>query len=282
MTLEPAALVLVLVSALMHAGWNLIAKLGADRLVAMAVMKVPNMLAALLVVAFVGVPARESWPFLIASAGVNSMYFLFLIRAYRGDLSLAYPVARGVAPLLVLLLSALTLHEMPTRTGVAGVLLISAAVLTLAMRRDGSRLHYETLLWAGGVGLTIALYTVIDGLGGRRSGNVFGYVAILNVLTGVVVCGTAYARRDRALIAAGLRAYWRRGLAGGALMLFAYTIVVYALTIAPMAQIAALRESSVIFAAILGVIVLREPFGRRRIAGSIILVAGIALLALGR
>jgi len=281
-TLDPVALVLVLMSALMHAGWNLIAKLGNDRLVAMAVMKFPNMVAALLVVAFVGVPARESWPFLAASVGVNCMYFLFLIRAYRGDLSVAYPVARGVAPLLVLLLSALSAHEVPTLMGLTGVLLVSAAVLTLAMRRDGSRLHYETLLWAAGVGLTIALYTVIDGFGGRRSGNVFGYVAILNFLTGVVLCGTAYARRGHALMGAGLRAYWRQGLAGGILMLFAYTIVVYALTIAPMAEIAALRESSIIFAAILAVVLLREPFGRRRIAASIILAAGIALLALGR
>ena len=170
MTLEPLALILVLVSALMHAGWNLIAKIGDDRLVAMAVMKVPNTLVALLVLVFAGVPARESWPFLLASAGVNCLYFFFLIKAYRGDLSLAYPVARGVAPLLVLVLSMLAAREMPTPTGVAGVLLISAAVLALAGRSDGSRLHYETLLWAGGVGLTIALYTVIDGLGGRRSG----------------------------------------------------------------------------------------------------------------
>jgi len=282
MTLEPLAIILVLVSALMHAGWNLIAKIGGDRLVAMAVMKVPNTLVALLVLIVAGVPARESWPFLLASAGVNCVYFFFLIKAYRGDLSLAYPVARGVAPLLVLVLSMLAAHEMPTPSGVAGVLLISSAVLALAVRRDGSRLHYETLLWAGGVGLTIALYTVIDGLGGRRAGNVIGYVAILNILTGVFVCGTAYARRGHALIATGLRTYWRQGLLGGTLMLFAYMIVVYALTIAPMAQIAALRESSVIFAAILGVIVLREPFGTRRIVASIILAVGIALLALGR
>jgi drug/metabolite transporter (DMT)-like permease len=258
------------------------AKAGDDRLVAMAVMKMPNLVAALVVVAIVGMPARESWPFLLASTGVNCLYFLFLIRAYRGDLSLAYPVARGVAPLLVLLLSAVSAREMPTPVGAAGVLLISAAVMTLAMRRGGSRLHDETLLWAGAVAAMIALYTVIDALGGRRSGNVFAYVAILNVLTGVAVCGTAYAKRGRAQVAAGLRAHWRRGLAGGVLMLLAYTIVVYALTIAPMAQIAALRESSVVFAAVLGVLVLREPFGRRRVVASVILATGVALLALGR
>jgi drug/metabolite transporter (DMT)-like permease len=96
------------------------------------------------------------------------------------------------------------------------------------------------------------------------------------------VCATAYARRGPARILAGLRVHWLRGLAGGVLMLLAYTIVVYALTIAPMAQIAALRESSVVFAAGMGVLVLREPFGRRRIAASVILATGVALLAFGR
>ena len=281
MTLEPLPLVLVLVSALMHAGWNLIGKLGSDRLVAMALMKAPNMLLALGVLACAGMPARESWPYLLASSGVNCLYFYFLIRAYRGDLSLAYPVARGLAPLFVLVLSAITAREVPTATGLAGVLLISSAVFALAMRTGASRQHYATIVWAVGVGLSIAVYTVIDGLGGRLSGNAIGYVAVLNVLTGIAVCGTAVARRGTVL-ASALRDHWRNGLLGGALMLFAYMIVVHALTLAPMAQIAALRESSVIFAAILGVIFLREPFGARRIVAATVVAAGIAMLALGR
>lgn len=281
MTLEPLPLVLVLAAAVMHAGWNLIAKLGSDRLVAMAVIKAPNMLLSLAILAFVGLPAPESWPYLLASWGVNSLYFYFLIKAYHGDLSLAYPVARGVAPLFVLMLSALVAGEVPTPTGFAGVVLISIAILALAARRNATRQHYATLLWAGGVGLTIAFYTVIDGLGARRSGNSIGYVAVLNILTAIVVCGTAVATRGPRVLAAALRSHWKNGLLGGTLMLLAYMIVVYALTLAPMAQIAALRESSVIFAAILGVIFLREPFGARRIAASAFVAAGIVLLALG-
>jgi len=281
MTLEPLPLLLVLVSALMHAGWNLIAKLGSDRLIAMALMKAPNMLVALAVLAFAGLPAPESWPLLLASSGVNCLYFYFLINAYHaGDLSLAYPVARGLAPLFVLALSAIVAREIPSLAGFAGVVLISTAIFALAARRGATREHYATLLWASGVGLTIALYTVIDGLGGRSSGNVVGYVACLNILTGIAVCGAAIAKRGRAAVSA-LRGNWKNGLLGGTLMLFAYMIVVYALTLAPMAQIAALRESSVIFAAILGVIFLRERFGARRIVASAVVATGIAILAIG-
>lgn len=281
MTLDPLALGLVLVSALMHAGWNLIAKLGADRLVAMALMKAPNMAVALVVLAWVGLPAPESLPYVFASFAVNCLYFYFLINAYRaGDLSLAYPVSRGLAPLLVLALSALAAGEVPGLPGFLGVMLISVGIFALAARRQATPQHYATLSWAGGVGATIAAYTVVDGLGGRLSGNVVGYVAVLNILTGTAVCGTALARRGRAFGGA-LREHWRNGLAGGTLMLGAYMIVVYAMTLAPMAQVAALRESSVVFAALLGVVFLHEPFGARRIAASIVVVAGIALLALG-
>jgi drug/metabolite transporter (DMT)-like permease len=273
---------LVLVSALMHAGWNLIAKRGTDRLLALAAMKAPNMLVALAVLLVAGLPAAGSWPFLLGSWVVNCLYFYFLLNAYRGDLSLAYPVARGVAPLLVLLLSAVAAGEVPGPGGIVGVALVSLAIFVLAARGHITRLHRETLGWAAGVGLTIAVYTVIDGLGARRADNAIGYVAALNVLTGIVMCGTAWLRRGGAAVVAGVRAEWKHGLVGGALMLFAYMIVVYAMTIAPMAQVAAVRESSVIFAAVLGVLVLREPFGARRIVASTILALGVGLLALGR
>ena len=280
-TLEPLAFGLVLVSALMHAGWNLIAKLGSDRLVAMALMKAPNMVVSATALAIVGLPAGPSWPYVLASASVNCLYFYFLINAYRvGDLSLAYPVSRGLAPLMVLALSAVAASELPTLQGVLGVALISAGIVTVAARRGATRKHYATLLWAGGVAVTIAVYTVIDGLGGRLSGNAVGYVAVLNILTGIAVCGTAVVRRGQVLGTA-LRQHWRNGLAGGTLMLGAYMIVVHAMTLAPMAQVAALRETSVIFAALLGVIFLREPFGARRVVSSAVVAVGIALLALG-
>ena len=272
----------MLVSALMHAGWNLLAKRGHDGLVAMALIKAPNIAISAAVLLFAGLPASVSWPWLAASTAVNCLYFYFLINAYRvGDLSLAYPVSRGTAPLLVLLLSLGLAGEVPSAAAAVGIGFICAGILALAARRGATRQHHLTLLWAGGVGLCIATYTVVDGIGARHSGNPIAYVAVLNIFTGIGICAVAAWRRGPAL-ALALRKDWLNGVMGGAMMLGAYTIVVYALTKAPMAQVAALRESSVIFAAILGAIFLREPFGGRRIAASVAVAIGIAVLALGR
>ncbi len=271
----------MLLAALMHAGWNAIAKIGRDGLTTMAIMKAPNMLVALAVLAVAGLPSLDCLPYLLASIAANSAYFFLLIRAYRfGDLSLAYPVARGLAPMLVIPIAIVTASEVPSTAGLAGVLVISLGLLALGIQRSGSRQHWQALRFAASVGLMIAIYTVLDGLGARASGNPVGYVAILNIGTGIIVVGTA-ARLRGAAFARALRRDWHRGLLGGTLMLAGYTIVVYALTLAPMALIAALRESSVVFAAIIGTFLLREPFGPKRILASAAVVAGIALLALG-
>jgi drug/metabolite transporter (DMT)-like permease len=280
--LDPLPLLLVLVSALMHAGWNLIAKLGSDRLVAMALIKAPNLVMAVALLLLVPLPAPASWPFLALSIGVNCLYFYFLINAYRsGDLSLAYPVARGVGPILVLAFAALAAGESPSGSAIAGVLVICGSIFALGLERGATRAHYETILWAAGVGFCIAIYTVCDGLGGRRSGSPVGYVAALNIGTGIAVCGVTLALRGNAL-KEGLRKNWRNGTLGGVMMLASYGIVVYAMTLAPLAYVAALRESSVVFAAILGAIFLREPFGAKRIVAAAGVCCGISILVLGR
>jgi len=266
----------------MHAGWNLMAKRGHDGLVSMALIKAPNIAISAAVLLFTGLPAAPSWPWLAASVAVNGLYFYFLINAYRvGDLSLAYPVSRGLAPLLVLVLSLLVAREVPSAAAAVAIGLICTGIFVLAARRKATRQHQATLAWAAGVGLCIATYTLTDGIGARAAGTAIGYVALLNIFTGVLVCGTAAWRRGPAF-AQALRKDWLNGLIGGAMMLGAYTIVVHALTRAPMAQVAALRESSVVFAAILGAIFLHEPFGGRRVAASVVVAAGIALLALGK
>lgn len=282
MTLEPLPFALVLVSALMHAGWNLIAKRGRDGLVAMAVIKVPNLAMALTLVAMLGLPARESWPYLGASAAVNCLYFYCLIKAYQaGDLGVAYPVSRGLAPLLVLVLSLAWAREMPTALAVAGVCVICVGIVALAHQRDATKRHLDTLLWAGGVSACIAVYTVTDGIGARLSGNAITYVAVLNILTAIVLLSVTLSTRRAALVEA-LRTDWKSSIFGGAMMLGAYMIAVYAMTLAPMATVAALRECSVIFAAVLGTMFLKEPFGGRRIAASVAVAAGIAMLVVAR
>jgi drug/metabolite transporter (DMT)-like permease len=282
MTLDPLAFSLVLLSALLHAGWNTIAKRAHDGLVAMALIKVPNMAISLTVIAIVGLPTAPAWPYILGSTVVNILYFYFLINAYRvGDLSVAYPVARGVAPLLVMVLSFVLLREVPTAGAIVGVLVICFGIFLIGSQRRATREHYHAMLWALGVGLCIAIYTIIDGAGARAGGNPIGYVAMLNVFTGIAVCGTALVRRKAALSAA-LRTDWLNGLIGGTMMLASYTLVVYALTIAPMAPVAALRETSVVFAAVIGAVMLKEPFGRRRVAAAVAVAMGIGILvALG-
>ncbi len=267
---------------MMHAGWNLMAKRGRDGLVAMALIKLPNMALSILVLLVVGLPGRESWAHLLASTAMNCLYFYFLLNAYRaGDLSLAYPVARGLAPLLVLALSATLAAEVPSAVALAGVLVTSAGIFALAGKSRANSKDFETVAWASGVALCISVYTILDGMGARLSGNPVGYVAVLNIFTGIAVCGTAAWKRAGALRDA-VRSDWKNGILDGALMLSSYTIVVYAMTLAPMAQVAALRESSVVFAAILGAVFLREPFGAKRIAASVVVACGIALLAFAR
>lgn len=281
MTLDWLPLVLVLMAALMHAGWNAIAKLGNDALIAMAIIKAPSVLIAATVLAFVDLPDIDCWPYLLGSTIVSSFYFYFLINAYRtGDLSIAYPVSRSIAPLLVMGISIFAAGEVPSVGGFVGVTIISCAILAIGVQRGASRRHYQTLLWAVGVGITIAIYTVLDGLGARVSGSPVAYVAILNICAGVLLCSAAAWARGFALVRA-FRRDWRRGLLGGTMLLAAYTIVVYAFTLAPMAQVAALRESSVIFASIIGTLFLHEPFGLKRVAASVAVAAGIFILALG-
>ena len=254
------------------------AKRGHDGLVSMALIKFPNIFIALAIIAAVGLPAQGSWPFIAASTVMNCLYFYFLLNAYRaGDLSLAYPVARGIAPLLLVALSAVIAHEPPSLLALLGVFVTCAGIFALAQSRTTSS-HRATLAWAGGVGLCISIYTLLDGMGGRLSGNAVGYVAVLNVFTGIAVSGTAFVKRRGAFLQA-LRHDWLNGILGGAMMLGAYAIAVYAMTRAPMAQVAALRETSVVFAAILGAMFLKEPFGARRIAAACAVTAGIAILA---
>jgi drug/metabolite transporter (DMT)-like permease len=279
---DAAVVALVLLSALMHAAWNAVVKLGDDRLLALAVIKMPTMLVAAATFAFVAPPAPASWPYLLGSVTISTAYFYFLIKAYHaGDLSLAYPIARGIAPLGVLVLSLLFVGETPGPLGIAGVLIVSVGILWLGFRRAPSREHVATMLWASGVGATIAAYTLMDGIGSRLSGSPIGYAAALNVLTAVPLLTIAFARRGAAVFQA-LKRDWGRGLAGGTMMFAAYAIAIYALTLAPMAVVAALRETGVIFAAVIGTLFLREGFGARRIAAATTVAAGIALLVFSR
>ena len=278
MTLDPAIVALVLLAALMHAGWNAVVKMGNDRLLALMLVKAPTTARVAAATRIVGPPAPASWPYLLASTGISIGYFYFLVRAYHaGDLSVAYPVARGSAPIATLILSFLIAGEQPSFASAAGVLIVSAGIVALGWQPGAVKGHGATVLWAMAVGLTIAGYTISDGIGARASANPIGYAAVLNILTGILIAATAFAARRGAALDA-LKHGWRKGLAGGMLMFGGYAIIIYALTLAPMASVAALRETGVIFAAIIGTIVLRESYGARRIVASALVAAGIVVL----
>jgi drug/metabolite transporter (DMT)-like permease len=265
---------------LLHVAWNAVVKVSRDRLVTMTQVAGSAAIVSLVVLVFVPFPNRESWMYLLLSAAVHSGYVLFLLRAYEhGDLSQVYPIARGTAPLLVLGLAFLAAGEVPHGTALAAILLIVAGVVSLAFRgrlrlpRDHGQVRYAFL-----TAIFIALYTVIDGLGARRAGTPHGYTASLFVLNGLVLAALLSLRHGRGTRAVLRGAPWKAAAVGGIMSLAAYWLVIWALTLAPMAPVAALRETSVIFAAILGTVWLKEPFGRWSIAAAVVVAAGIVLL----
>jgi drug/metabolite transporter (DMT)-like permease len=280
MTFDPSVLGLVLLAAFLHACWNTIVKTGRDGLVMFALIKVPTVVVGLLVLAFVGIPSMESIPYAICSAIGFTGYCFVLIWAYRvGDLNLIYPVARGSAPLIVALLSSLCLDEQLSGLGLAGILIISLGIAAFAYHPHALTRYVPDLLRAAGVGLCIASYTLLDGAGARVSQNVLGYTALATVFSGIPLITVTVALRGRDLTAA-LRRDWKVGLLGGVMMYATYAIVIYAMTRTQVTHVAALRETSIIFAAIIGAMVLKEPMGIRRTVTATVVAAGIIMVTL--
>jgi drug/metabolite transporter (DMT)-like permease len=279
MTLEPFVLGLVLMAALMHATWNTIIKTGGDGLLMFALMKVPTMVIGALVLAVVGLPNTASIPYAIGSAAGFTAYCFLLIWAYRvGDLSFVYPVARGSAPLGVALLSAVFLGEYLSGPEMTGILIISAGIAALAYHPHSLARHISDLLRAAGVGLCIAIYTLLDGVGGRISENVLGYTATVTIFSGMPLMIAAVFMRGREM-ADFLRREWKIGIFGGVMMFTTYAIVIYAMTLTQLTHVAALRETSVIFAAVIGTLILKEPLGVKRIISATVVAGGIILVA---
>ena len=278
MAIETPVVLLVLLAAMMHATWNALVRSGKDTLLSLFVVKAPTIPVAALVLMFTGLPEVESFTYLCISAVINCGYFYFLTKAYdAGDLSVCYPIARGVAPVTVLLLSVSVLGETPPPSAYAGVGVVSFGIIVLAWRRDSSLPKPAGIAWALAVGLTIAGYTLTDGIGARLSANPIGYTAVLNILTGILLCISVVYLRGRTAAFSSLKK-WKTGIIGGTLMFGAYALVMYALTRAPVASIAALRETGVIFAAIIGTFILKEPLGIRRVVASLFVAAGVAIL----
>ena len=275
--MSPLVTALVLGSALLHASWNAIVKSGRDVMLDTALVAAGAGILALPLMAYLPLPAGASWPYLGASATIHIAYFSTLVAAYRlGDLGHAYPLMRGTAPLLVALFGIVLLDEHPSTAIWLGILLISAGILSLGLLQR-SRAHRGATLWALANAAIIASYTLVDGAGARLSGTPAGYVAWLFCLQGLLfVTLVAVLRRRAALDYIGRN--WQRGLGGGLCLISAYGIVLWAMTQAPVAAVAALRETSVIFAALIGTVFLKERFGRQRLIAACAVALGIVAL----
>ena len=279
MNLPIEAAALVLVAAFLHASWNALVKAGHDRLVVLAVANATGVVISVMLSPFVSLPLPASWPFLLGSIILHTGYYFFLIRAYRvGDLSHVYPMARGLSPMLVALLAAVFANEIPTPWGMLGVVLACAGIISLAFESGPPwRGDARPVIYAVGTAVFIAAYTLMDGMGVRRAGDPFSYIVWLMLLDGIpIIAFTAFVRRHQLIASIG--GNWRAGCTSGALQFGAYALVIWAMSLGAMASVSALRETSVIFAAIIGVVVLKERVGALRIAAAILVALGIVLM----
>jgi len=273
---DPAVAGLVLLAALMHASWNAVIKSDPDRLASFGLVMMAGCLFGLAAAPFVPLPAAKAWPYLIASVIVHVFYYVFLLRAYaHGDLSLVYPIARGLGPTLVALISGAVVGEYLEFREAVGVALVSVGIAGLAFGRglpDFS--ERRAIALAVCTGFTIAAYTVVDGLGARASGNAFSYIVWLNLLEGPWVFVFAAWRRGP-LIFDYMRKYWWRGTAGGIVATIGYGIAIWAASLGAIAHVSALRETSVLFAALMGTFLLGEKFGAMRVVAAAVMVVGL-------
>jgi drug/metabolite transporter (DMT)-like permease len=290
----------VLAAAVTHATWNAIAHGIKDQLLAFGLIGAGGILVAIPLVILSPFPLSACWPYLLASIVIHVFYNLLLMRSYRyGEFGQVYPLARGTSPLVVTVLAAVFAAERPSAAQVAGVLVVSCglALLVLAGRAGrraaarggsgggsgggagrGGGLGRAALVAAVGTGLTIAAYTTVDGLGVRLSGSSVAYIGWLMLLESLCVPAWALASRRHVLLSGTSRRVLGSGLLAGGLSVLAYGLVLWAQTRGDLAPIAALRETSVIFGAVIGTVVFHEPFGRWRIAATLLVVIGVLLL----
>ena len=284
--LSSGVLAAVLCAAALHALWNSLVKSAGDKFLSSAVVALWCGAAAVVAALVLPRPAAAAMPFIVASALIHVVYFILVGLLYRSaDLSVAYPIMRGLAPLIAAIIALVTLGEAPGPIASLGVAALVAGVL--AMGASGfahGRINRPTIIVALANSVVIAIYSVVDGQGARVSGAgsafAFAYNSWADALTALAYLPIILGLRGRAALAA-FAGDWRRGLVGGLAAFFGYAIVVWAMTRAPIATVAALRETSVVFAAIIGVVALREPFHAQRAVAVLVILAGIILLRVG-
>ena len=280
----------VLCGALLHASWNALIKSGNDKALDTALVHSLGALIAMPFMLWLGPPPRTAWPFIAASLLIHIAYYVALVGAYRhGELGLTYPIMRGFAPMLVALASSAFIGEAPTLGAWLGIAGITLGVALVGLAHPGEALHHrKALMFAFANAAIIALYTVVDGRGVRASVvddlGALRYVLTLFVLDGIAYPAFVWLRRSaegRRAIVRYARQRWPVAALGGSASIGSYAIALWAMTRAPIASVAALRETSVLFAALLGTLLLKERFGLQRAIGTGVIVGGVMALRFG-
>lgn len=281
--MEPSVFAAVLAAAAMHAGWNAVLKLKLEPFLAMTLLTGTAGLVALPLLFVFGWPVAAAWPWLMGSVVLHLGYYVTLTAAYaRADMSQVYPIARGGAPLLTATASILLLPERigtPQLVGIGG-LALGVVAMSVVGRRRGTAFDPVALALALATAAIICGYTLVDGMGARAAGDPHSYSAALFVIDALPIVALAVWRRGLSGLAP-LRPYMVLGFLGGGLSLGAYWIAIWAMTVAPIALVAALRESSVLFATAIAIVVLKEPLQWPRAMASGVILAGLALIRLG-
>ena len=281
--MTPVVLGAVLFAAVLHGTWNAIAKAIPDRLVSSALIGLVHLVVGGLACIFLPVPEPAAWPALLASVLLQTAYLIMLTAAYsRTEFSKAYPLTRGVAVVVVTIVSVGVLREPLSTLQVLGVVVVAVALLGLAFAGGGDRGRARDLLMPVLVGLVVASYTLVDGVGVRASGAALGYAAWLFFLQGITLpVACLVLSRDRRGLMSGMRRHVGWGALGGTLALTAYGIVVWAQSVAPLALVSALRETSVLMAAFIGFLFFRERLTVTRVVATSFAMAGVVMLRLG-
>jgi drug/metabolite transporter (DMT)-like permease len=270
----------VLFAALIHASWNAVLKTGSDTVLTTALITTAAACLAGIVLPFLPAPASASWPYLAGSVALQFLYYTLLVRAYAaGDMSHTYPIMRGGAPLVVAALSASVIGEPLTAARWLGIGLICGGVLGLALHRGAHGTpHRAATGYALANAFAIAGYTLVDGIGVRQSQAPASYTLWLFLMIGVVRLLWTFLLRRRELLGY-LRRYWPQGVAGGIGTVSSYGLALWAMTVAPVALVAALRETSILFVTVISALVLKERVTPMRVASAVLIAAGAATLA---
>ena len=280
--METHVFLAVLAAAALHAGWNALLKLRLEPLMAITLISIAAGLVAVPVLPFVPLPHAAAWPYILASLALHMIYYLALGEAYRtGELSRVYPIARGSAPLITAIGATVLVGERLGTVGALGIVILATGILLLSFRRGEaiSRVDLRPVGFALLTAFSIAAYTLVDGIGARLAGSATPYAAWLFALDGIMMLAFGLWKWP-ATLAPEFRKNAVMMLAGGAMSMVAYAIAIWAMTQAPIALVGALRETSVLFAALIGVVFLREPLLASRIVAAALVVLGIIIVRL--